>query len=128
MDWPGGRFLVGIAALVLIGVGAYHVRKAVKSSFLKEIDTAKASPGERRLIERLGQVGYPAKGVALAVVGGLIGWAAITFDPEKASGLDGAMRTLLEAPFGRVLLTLVALGFAAFGVFSFCRARYPQCT
>jgi hypothetical protein len=128
LAWPGGRFLVGLVALVLIGVGAYLVRKAVRSSFLKEIDTAQASAGERRVIERLGQVGYPAKGVALALVGGLLGWAAITFDPARASGLDGALRTLLDAPFGKWLLTLVALGFAAFGVFCFFRARYPQRT
>jgi hypothetical protein len=128
LGWPGGRVLVGIAALVLIGIGAYHVRKALRSSFLKEIDTASASPGQRRVIERLGQVGYPAKGVALALVGGLFGWAAITFDPAKASGLDGAMHTILGAPAGRWLLTVVAVGIAAFGVFSFFRARYPQRT
>jgi hypothetical protein len=128
LGWPGGRFLVGIAALVLIGVGAYHVRKAIKSSFLKEIDTARASAGERRVIERLGQIGYPAKGIALALVGALLGWAAITFDPAKARGLDGAMRTILAAPAGQWLLTLVALGIAAFGVFSFFRARYPERT
>jgi len=127
-SWPGGRFLVGIAALVLIGVGVYHVRKGVTKHFMKEIDTTQASAGERRTIERLGQVGYPAKGVALALVGGLLGWAAITFDPTKASGLDGALRTLLDAPFGKLLLTLVALGIAAFGVFVFFRARYPERT
>ncbi|GAB4080021.1 DUF1206 domain-containing protein [Modestobacter muralis] len=126
--WPGGRFLVGIAALVVIGVGVYHVRKGLTGHFMKEIDTAQASTGQRRAIERLGQVGYPAKGVALALVGGLLGWAAVTFDPEKASGLDGAMRTLLDAPFGKVLLTLVALGIAAFGAFCFARARFPQRT
>jgi hypothetical protein len=126
--WPAGRFLVGVAALVLIGVGAYHVRKGLTKHFLKEIDTAQASAAQRRAIERFGQVGYPAKGLALALVGGLLGWAAITFDPAKASGLDGAMRTLLDAPFGKLLLTLVALGIAAFGVFSFFRARYPQRT
>jgi len=128
LGWPGGRFLVGVAALVIIGVGVYHVRKGLTGHFLKEIDTAQASAPQRRLIERLGQVGYPAKGLALALVGGLLGWAAVTFDPAKASGLDGALRTLLDAPFGRVLLTLVALGIAAFGVFSFFRARFPQRT
>jgi hypothetical protein len=128
LGWPGGRVLVGIAALVLIGIGANHVRKAVKRSFMTEIDTGQASEKERRLIERLGQVGYPAKGVSLALVGGLFGWAAITFDPAKASGLDGAMHTVLSAPLGQWLLTLVALGLAAFGVFSFFRARYPQRT
>jgi hypothetical protein len=127
-SWPGGRFLVGIAALMLIGVGAYHVRKGFNKHFMKEIDTTQATAGQRRTVERLGQVGYPAKGIALALVGGLLGWAAITFDPEKAGGLDGAMRTLLDAPFGKVLLTLVAVGIAAFGVFAFFRARFPERT
>ncbi|WP_138734139.1 DUF1206 domain-containing protein [Modestobacter excelsi] len=127
-SWPAGRFLVGVAALVVIGVGVYHVRKGVTKHFMKEIDTAQATAGQRQVIERLGLVGYPAKGVALALVGGLIGWAAITFDPAKASGLDGAMRTLLDAPFGKALLTVVALGIAAFGVFCLFRARYPERT
>jgi hypothetical protein len=127
-SWPGGRWLVAIAGLVLIGVGAKHVHKGITKHFLKEIDTSQATAAQRRTIERLGQVGYPAKGIALALVGGLLGWAAITFDPEKARGLDGALRTVLEAPFGKVLLTLVALGIAAFGVFSFFRARFPERT
>ena len=126
--WPGGRFLVGVAALVLIGIGAYHVHKGLTKRFLKEIDTAQAQAGQRRVIERLGQVGYPAKGIALALVGVLLGWAAITFDPAKATGLDGALRTVLDAPFGKWLLSLVALGIAAYGVFCFFRARFPQRT
>jgi len=60
------------------------------------------------------------------VVGGLLGYAAVTVDPSQSTGLDGAMHTVLEAPFGQGLLTLVALGIAAFGVFCFFRARYPQ--
>ena len=127
-SWPGGRFIVGVAALVIIGVGVYLVRKGITKSFLKEIDTAQAPAKQQRLIERLGQVGYPAKGVAIALVGGLLGWAAITFDPAKATGLDGALRTVLDAPFGKWLLTLVALGIAAYGVFLFFRARFPQRT
>ena len=95
---------------------------------MKEIDTAQASASQRRATERLGQVGYPAKGVALGLVGVLLAWAAITFDPAKATGLDGALRTVLEAPFGKWLLSLVALGIAAYGVFCFFRARFPQRT
>jgi hypothetical protein len=125
---PAGRFLVGIAALVLIGIGVYHGYNGVTTRFLDEIDIARASASQRRAIERLGQVGYPAKGLSLALVGGLLGWAAITFDPAKASGLDGAMRTLLDAPFGKLLLTMVAIGIAAFGVFTFFRARFPERT
>jgi hypothetical protein len=126
--WPAGRWLVAAAGLVLIGIGAYHVYKGVTTRFLKEIDLADAPPAAVGLVTRLGQVGYPGKGVALGVVGGLFVWAAITFDPAKASGLDGAMHTVLEAPYGRFLLTLVALGIAAFGAYLFVRARYPERT
>jgi hypothetical protein len=126
--WPGGRWLVGAAGLILIGVGAYHVYKGLTKRFLKEIDTTDCSSGARKLVTRLGQVGFPGKGVALAVVGGLLAYAALTFDPSKAQGLDGAMRTILELPFGTILLTLVAVGIAAFGAFCLVRARYPERT
>jgi hypothetical protein len=127
-DWPAGEWLVGIAGLALIGSGGYHVYKGVTKRFLKEIDTSDATPSAVRLVTRLGQVGFPGKGVALAGVGGLLVWAAVTFDPSKAQGLDGALRTILELPFGRILLTLVALGIAAFGAYLFVRARYPERT
>jgi hypothetical protein len=126
--WPGGRFLVAAAGLILIGIGVWHVYKGISRRFLKQIDLADAPPAATRLVTRLGQVGFPAKGVALALVGGLLGYAAITFDPSKAQGLDGALRTVLQAPFGRILLTLVAVGIAAFGAFCFVRARYPERT
>jgi hypothetical protein len=126
--WPAGRWLVGLAGLVVIGVGAYLVYKGVSKRFLKQIDLAQASPKTRNLVEKLGLVGFPAKGIALGVVGALLVYAAVTFDPAKASGLDGALRTVLDAPFGQWLLTLVALGIAAFGAFCFVRARYPERT
>jgi hypothetical protein len=126
--WPAGQWLVGAAGLVLIGVGAWHVRKGLNKHFMKQIDTSKASPSAVRLVTRLGQVGFPGKGIALAGVGALLIWAAVTFDPSKARGLDGAMHEILGLPFGQILLTLVALGIAAFGAFCFVRARYPERT
>ena len=126
--WPGGRWLVGAAGLVLIGLGAYHVYKGVTKRFLKEIDTTDCSRSAVRLVTRLGQVGFPGKGIAFAVVGGLFAYAAITFDSSKAQGLDGALHTILDLPFGQILLTLVAIGIAAFGAFCFVRARYPERT
>ncbi len=126
--WPGGRWLVALAGLVVIGVCVHHVATGLNKSYLVVIDLRAAPPGAERLVTRLGQVGYPAKGVALGVVGALLVYAAVTFDPARATGLDGALRTILEAPFGRVLLTLVAVGIAACGAYCFVRARYPERT
>ncbi len=126
--WPAGRWLVALVGLVVIGVGVYLVHKGVSKRFLEEVDLGSAPPQTTRLVTRLGQVGFPAKGVALGVVGGLLVYAALTFDPARATGLDGALRTILSAPFGRVLLTLVAVGIAAFGAYCFVRARHPERT
>src|SRR3954453_13789731 len=128
LGWPGGQFLVGAAGLILIGSGVWHVKKGLTQSFLKQIDTADASPSALRLVTRLGQVGFPGKGIALALVGGLLCWAAISYDASKARGLDGALHPVLGLPFGRILLTLIARGIAAFGAFLFVRARYPERT
>ncbi|WP_448609518.1 DUF1206 domain-containing protein [Geodermatophilus sp. URMC 60] len=126
--WPAGRWLVALVGLVVIGVGVYLVHKGVSKRFLEEVELGSASPQTTRLVTRLGQAGFPAKGVALGVVGGLLVYAAVTFDPARATGLDGALRTILDAPFGQVLLTLVAVGIAAFGAYCFVRARYPERT
>ena len=126
--WPAGQWLVGAFGLVLIGAGAWHIRKGLNKHFMKQIDTTDCSPKAVRLVTRLGQIGFPGKGIALAGVGALLIWAAVTFDPSKARGLDGAMHEILGLPFGQILLTLVALGIAAFGAFCFVRARYPERT
>jgi hypothetical protein len=126
LAWPAGRVIVVVAGLIIIGVGVAHVVKGVKKSFAEEIDTSAMSPGAREGVARLGQVGYIAKGVALGLVGGLLSYATLTFDRQKAQGLDGAMRTVLAQPFGRFLLTAAALGFVAFGVFAILQSRYRR--
>ena len=70
--WPGGQWIVGAAGLVLIGVGAWHIRKGLNKHFLKQIDTSDASPKALRLVTRLGQIGFPGKGIALIGVGALL--------------------------------------------------------
>jgi Domain of Unknown Function (DUF1206) len=126
LAWPGGRVIVVVAGLIIIGVGVAGVVKGVKKSFTEEIDTSSMSPGARKGVARLGQVGYIAKGLALVVVGGLLSYATLTFDRQKAQGLDGALQTILAQPFGRFLLTAVALGFVAFGLFAMLQSRYRR--
>ncbi len=116
-----GRLVVALIGLVVLGVAGYHVYKGWKKKFLEDLEE---HPGQWAV--RAGQVGYIAKGVALVVVGIFFVYAAWTADPEKTQGLDGALKTFKDAPGGSVLLTLVALGIAAYGIYSFARARYAK--
>lgn len=116
-----GRAAVVLAGLVVIGVGVYHVLKGLQKRFLRDL---REHPGE--WAEQAGRIGYVAKGVALGVAGLLVLQAGVSSDARKASGLDGAFRTVLDAPFGRVLVALIALGFACYAVYSVARARYAR--
>jgi Domain of Unknown Function (DUF1206) len=102
-------------------VGAYHVVKGATRKFLQDLT---GHPGV--LATRAGVVGYIAKGIALAVVGILFMAAAAQNSATKATGLDGALRSLRAQPLGSWLLTAVALGIAAYGVYSFARAKYAR--
>ena len=126
LAWPGGRVIVVIAGLIIIGIGVASVVKGVRKAFAEEIDTSALSPVVRDGVARLGQAGYIAKGVALGLVGGLLSYATLSFDRQETHGLDGALQTILTQPFGKFLLTAVALGFAAFGVFSILQSRYRR--
>ncbi len=116
-----GRVLIGVIGLVVLGVAGYHVYKGWTKKFLEDLEE---HPGTWAV--RAGQIGYIAKGVALVVVGFFFVFAAVTADPKKAEGLSGALKAFKDAPGGPVLLTLVALGIAAYGVYSFARARYAR--
>lgn len=116
-----GRVLVGLVGLGVVAVGGYHVVKGWKEKFLEDLESSPAP-----WVRTAGKIGYLGKGAALAVVGVLLVVAAVQADPEKASGLDAALHALAGLPFGAVLLTLVALGFAAYGVYGFGRARHAK--
>jgi len=126
LAWPGGRVLVVAAGVVIIAVALASIIKGVKKSFTEEIDISSVSPTARKGVLGLGQAGYIAKGLALSVVGGLLTYATLTFDQQTAQGLDGALQTILAQPFGRFLLTAVALGFVAFGLFAILQSRYRR--
>lgn len=126
LAWPAGQVIVLVTGLIIIGVGVAGVVKGVKKSFIEEIDTSSMSPVAREGVARLGQVGYIAKGVALGVVGSLLSYAALTFERQNAQGLDGALQAIMAQPFGTYLLTAVALGFVAFGLFALLASRYRR--
>lgn len=126
MDSTGGRWLVGLIGLVVIGVGVGLVIYGVKKKFERHLKIREMNATVRKTTRRLGTFGYSAKGVAYAIAGILVVTAAVKYDPHKARGLDVALKTLAGQPYGPWLLGLIALGIAAFGVFCFSQAKYRK--
>jgi hypothetical protein len=126
LEQPFGRVLVVIIGLAIIAGAAFVIHHGLAKKFREDLDLSRANAKARKTAERLGQVGYTAVGIAYGVVGALVVWAAVSYDPDKASGLDGAMKTIASQPFGEILLWLVGLGFVCYGVFCFFDARYRK--
>lgn len=128
MNMTGGQLIVAAVGLGVVGVGVYLVFKGVTTRFEKDLSVGAMSGSTGDAVRRAGQAGYAAKGFSLVIVGGLFTYAAATHDAEEAGGLDDALATLLEQPYGKILLTVVALGIISFGLYCFAWARWPDTT
>jgi hypothetical protein len=122
---PGGQWLVVGAGVVLVVIGVYQLQKGWRAGFLDELDLDGLPPRLGRLTRVVCQGAFVAKGASFAAVGVVLGWAAATFDPDQATGLDGALQTIVATRYGPWVLTGIAAGFAAFSVYCFTRARHP---
>ena len=124
MDLPGGQVLVGLVGFAIIGYGANQIRIAYTDKFREKINAGGTSGQSGQAYYYFGKVGYTAKGVSIIIVGGLFVYAAFTHNANKSGGLDEALHTVLEQPFGPFLLGMIAVGLACYGLFCFARARH----
>jgi hypothetical protein len=122
---PGGQVLVGLVGVVTAVVGGWTVWNGCAKDFVEDL-ALPVNPRTRSLAERIGVVGFVAKGVTLVLMGVLIVIAAVRFDPAQANGLDSALKTLAGQPYGPYLLVVLALGLLAYGVFGLVDARYHR--
>jgi hypothetical protein len=126
LGWPGGSWIVYGIALGIAGAALWNFYRAVSGKYKDSLKTGQMSATELKWTTRIAFVGLTSR----AVVFGLISWfffkAAADYDARKARGLDGALRKLANAPYGTALLSIVAAGLFAYGVFCVIQARYRE--
>ena len=116
-----GKAVLAVIGLAIATIGCYFAYKGASRKFCNDLTV---SPGPALTV--LGMSGYVAEGLVLAGAGMLVIVAAVRADPSKATGLDGAVKTLGQAPYGTVLIMCAALGFAAYGCYSLALSRYSR--
>jgi hypothetical protein len=124
MDFPGGAVMVGLVGGGLVVGGLVMAVRGLRQRF---DDKLKPLPGRLRpVVHVVGTVGLVSRGLVFALVGAFIAWAAVTYDPAKAKGLDAAVKTVERLPMGNWLIGMAALGLLCFGVWSFAEARWRR--
>jgi Domain of Unknown Function (DUF1206) len=121
-----GQWLVGVAGLVVVVIGLVLIGQGARRKFMKHLQTQQMSPRTRRVVALLGVIGTIARGLVFALAGGLVIDAAVTHKASESGGLDKALLTLRNQPFGELLMLLAALGLAVFGIYALCEARWRR--
>lgn len=119
-----GRIVIGLVGVIVIAVGIYRVSKGLKMDVEDELDMSGMSAERRRWVERLGSIGEVGRGIGFALVGFFLLRSAMTYDPNQATGLDGALRRVAVHGWGVLVVVIVGIGFAAYGIF--CLASFTH--
>ncbi|SDM44421.1 protein of unknown function [Fictibacillus solisalsi] len=123
---PFGQFIIGLLGAIIIGVGLFNFYKAYKEKYLNVLKREEMNQKEWRTARYIGKFGISAHGVVFAIMGIFLIRSAVQADPDETKGLDGALAELVKQPYGQVLLTIVALGLVAYGVYLLFEARFRR--
>ncbi|MGB3532060.1 MAG: DUF1206 domain-containing protein [Microcoleaceae cyanobacterium] len=126
LSQPFGRWMIGTVGAFIIGMGCYRLYKAYHTKFRKRLNLQELNTTQQKIVINISRVGIAARGIVFILTGFFFIQAARQFDPDEVRGLDGILYTLAQQPFGKVLLTVVALGLIAYGIYMGVQARYRQ--
>jgi len=116
MQWPGGDWLLLVAAGIVLFVAVVQLSHAVRRKFLRHLRGAARS---KWWVNLAGIGGYAARGIIFAMAAWLLYRASIDRAPAEAGGLGDAL-TLMHSS----LRVAVATGLALFGSYSLIEAWY----
>jgi hypothetical protein len=132
-DWTASVLSLSFGWVLVLGVGIgvavyglHQLYQAHQAQFEEHLKRGQMRKWVESLITQGGRFGLAARGVVIGIAGGFLIEAALQFDSEEASGLGGALQTLLREPFGPWLLGVVALGLVAYGLLMLAVARYGR--
>jgi hypothetical protein len=123
-DLPGGRWLIGIAGMSIVGAALWNAYSGLSKRFEQKWKVAAMNAAERKWGGRAGRAGHLARAVVFGLIGIFLVKAAIDFEARESIGLDGALQKLAQQTYGPWLLGLTAAGLIAYALFCLVEARY----
>src|SRR5215831_1817833 len=124
--WPAGRWIVGIAGVVVGCVAVYQLIRGIRQKFLDDSKTKEIPHALMPWFKALGTIGHVARAVVFGLVAAFLLKASYDYKANEAIGLDGALGKLYNGAYGSWLLGAIALGLIAFSCFSLVEARYRR--
>jgi hypothetical protein len=124
MELPAGRVLVGLLAAGLVIGGLAQAVRGLREDFTKKL--VMPTGWQRSAVKRVGTAGLVGRGLVYVLIGSFLVQSCLTFDPDKAKGLDESLKTLARQPYGTALLLVAVACLLSFAAWSFVEARYRR--
>ena len=123
LDLPFGRWLLVAAGLAIAGVGVSNIVKAWREDFTEYLACSRQLC---RRVAPLARAGHVARGLAYLPLACLVVLAGLDARASEVTSFGSALEAVERQPAGPWILSLAALGFVAFGAFSFIEARFRR--
>jgi hypothetical protein len=120
---PLGRWLLVAGGLAIFGVGVSNIVKAWREDFTEYLA---CSDRLCRRVAPLARTGHIARGLAYLPLASLIVRAGLDARASEVTSFGSALDAVERQPAGPWILAAAALGFIAFGAFSFIEARFRR--
>jgi hypothetical protein len=127
LGWPGGRWLVGAAGLVAMGIACNYVRKAVKERFRHDIDEGAVPSRALPVVRAVGVAGWAGRALVWALAGWFVVRAAVQHDASEPVGFDASLRRLSGEPWGDAVLWVAFAGFLSYGLLCLATSLWLDC-
>lgn len=127
LDWGmAGRLLVSGVGAGIVFFGIHQLVKAWKVDLSDQLALDRMSPRVRKTTVFVGRFGLAARGIVFGLIGLFLINAAWQYDPSESGGVGETLQWLGTGTFGPIVLGIIALGFAAYGLYMFITARYRR--
>lgn len=123
---PLGAVLLFLIGLSTIGAGLHECYSGFSGKYQENFRLFSLGKGQLRLIKFLGIMSFTARAAIFCLVGYFFIYAAVTYNPDEAIGIDGALAILASTYYGKTILFFTAAGLVCHGVLSLYEARFRR--
>lgn len=123
MRQPMGRWLVAALGGAIGVAGLAHIWSGAVGHFERHMDW---NAQTARWAKPVCMLGLIARGVAFVLIGAFVALAAVRASPRHAGGLEQALESLQQQPYGPWLLGAMAVGLLAYAIYSVIEAVYRR--
>lgn len=124
LDWDYGVYVIYAFAALIAGQAIFQLYLGVTGKHMILLDEDVEEGNERKLIHKLGLLGYCARAVVFFIISYFLLRVGLDYNADAYEGTKGVFQYLESLQFGSILLFIIAGGVALYGIFNIFLVRH----